>query len=431
MKVYDRVLGMISLLLLAVLVVPGIAAGNASEVLVSVGKTQVTAADLETAVRSSPFAVQFNTLEVQEQAALRGDLLKRLVALRLLHLEAAAQGLEDSPEFRREIEDYRTALLYRSYIQKLREQLRIPEKELQELKKKYKGQADALAAAKASWLAEKFRDLRLLTLQMLREKQHVVFYEDRIAQGIGSDTLLMQGDDIAIRYGDLVKKGEYAKLPDVEWVKDQLYQRAELLLFSHAAAEEGVDLDAKVKAYAQERLPALFVEKLEQQWVPDEETMKKYLQNNPELAHIPARWHVGQLVTSSYAQAAALRKRIKQGESLFTLAGRYSIDPYGRTHNGDMGWFKEGEGNADIELRLQNMADGELSDIVQTSQGYHLVTVLERRPGKTRNYAAMKDKIRQSIIDEKLAAYLATLQEKYPVDWKVLANNTTRDLKSE
>ncbi|WP_293647676.1 peptidylprolyl isomerase [Thiolapillus sp.] len=431
MKVFDRILGIVSLMMLAVLVVPGIAAGNASEILVSVGGTKVTAADLETAVRSSPFAVQFNTLGSQEQAALRGDLLKRLVALRLLRLEAAAQGVEKSPEFRSEIVEYRTSQLYRSYIQKLQEQLRIPEKDLQKMKEEYKGRADALAAAKASWLAERFKVLRLRSLQTLREKQHVVFYEDRIREGIGSDTLLMQGDKIAIRYGELVKEGEYPKLPDVEWIKEQLYQRAELLIFSQAAADDGINLDAKITAYAQERLPALFVEKLEQQWVPNDETMKKYLQNNPELAHIPARWHVGQLVTSSYAQAVALKKRIEQGESLFTLAGRYSIDPYGRAHNGDMGWFREGEGNPKIELRLKNMADGGLSDIVQTPQGYHLVTVLERRPGKTRNYAAMKDKIRQSIIDEKLAAYLAKLQQKYPVDWKVLANNTTKDLKGE
>ena len=34
----------------------------------------------------------------------------------------------------------------------------------------------------------------------------------------------------------------------------------------------------------------------------------------------------------------------------------------------------------------------------------------------------MKDRVRQAIIQEKLSAYLQALQQKYPVEWKVLAD---------
>ncbi len=410
------------LLLFLAIVLPGIASAKASEVLVTVGPESVTAADLETAVRSSPFATQFNTMDEPEQAVLRGSLLKRLVALRLLRLEARARGLDRRPEFLQELEDYRTSRLYRYYIQKLREQLTISQDKLDELKETYKGQPDALEAAKASMLSEDFKKLRLLSLQMLREKQHVVFYTDRIAEGITPDTLLMQGDKISLRYGDIVDVDEFPKMPDKEWVEEQLYQRTELLLFAQAAADEGVDVSAAVEDYANELLPAMMMEELEQEWIPDDAALKAYFDANPELAQVPERWHVGQLVVSSYAQAAAMRRRIEQGESLFVLAGRYSIDPWGRSHNGDMGWFKEGEGVPAIEQRLKSMADGEVSDIIHTGKGYHLVTVIERRPGKTRSFASMKDKLRQSIVDEKLATYLQSLQEKYPVEWKILAN---------
>ncbi|WP_172649448.1 peptidylprolyl isomerase [Thiolapillus brandeum] len=380
--------------------------------------------DLETAVRSSPFATQFNTMDAPEQAALRGSLLKRLVALRLLRLEAVARGLDKRPEFEQEIEDYRTSRLYRYYIQQLREQLVIPEDKLQELKETYAGQADALAAAKASMLSEDFRQLRVLTLQMLREKQHVVFHTDRIVDGITQETLLMQGDKVSLSYGDIVHEGEFPKMPEKEWIEEQLYQRTELLLFAQAAADEGVDISAEVKAYKDELLPAMMMEELEKEWIPNEAALKSYFDANPDLAQIPERWHVGQLVVSSYAQAAAMKKRMEEGESLFALAGRYSIDPWGRAHNGDMGWFKEGEGVPVIEERLKSLADGEISDIIKTGKGYHLVTVLERRPGKVRKFAAMKDKVRQNLMDKELAIYLDSLQKKYPVDWKVLANGS-------
>jgi len=126
----------------------GQAAGKVEqgEVLVKVADDTVTAADLEQAVKSSPFATQFNTLDEAEQAALRGDLLKRLVAFRLLRLEAQARGLDRSEEFRRDEEEYRIAQLYRFYTDKLREQLELAPEVEERLKQEYRGQADALAS---------------------------------------------------------------------------------------------------------------------------------------------------------------------------------------------------------------------------------------------------------------------------------------------
>ena len=112
-----------------------------------------------------------------------------------------------------------------------------------------------------------------------------------------------------------------------------------------------------------------------------------------------------------------MRKRILAGESLFVLAGRYSIDPYGRAHNGDMGWLKEGQGNPAVEAQLKKMADGEVSPILKSPLGYHLVTVLERRPGEVRPFEKMKDRVRQALIQEKFSQYLTALENKYGVEW--------------
>ena len=62
------------------------------------------------------------------------------------------------------------------------------------------------------------------------------------------------------------------------------------------------------------------------------------------------RRHVGQLVVATRQEAEALRMRILKGESLFTLAGQYSIDPAGRKQNGDMGWIVDGRGLPEIDF---------------------------------------------------------------------------------
>ncbi|MCB1904584.1 MAG: foldase, partial [Gammaproteobacteria bacterium] len=75
------------------------AAGSA-EVLVTIGSLQITASDLERALRSSPFITQFNTLGEDQQAAVRGSMLQRLVFSRLLLLEAQAKNLDQSDQYR-------------------------------------------------------------------------------------------------------------------------------------------------------------------------------------------------------------------------------------------------------------------------------------------------------------------------------------------
>jgi hypothetical protein len=46
--------------------------------------------------------------------------------------------------------------------------------------------------------------------------------------------------------------------------------------------------------------------------------------------------------------------------------------------------------------------------------------VLERRPGGQRGYAAIRGKIRQLMIGEKLPGYLQQLEKKYQVVWNLV-----------
>ena len=115
-----------------------------------------------------------------------------------------------------------------------------------------------------------------------------------------------------------------------------------------------------------------------------------------------------------------MRTAINRGASLFFLAGYYSTDPYGRAKNGDMGWVTEGTGFPQIEDALKKMKDTQVSGVIKTPLGYHIVTVLERRPGETRSFVGMKDKVRQRLVHEKMDVYLKELEKKYKVDWKIL-----------
>jgi len=149
--------------------------------------------------------------------------------------------------------------------------------------------------------------------------------------------------------------------------------------------------------------------------------MRNWYPAHPQNGRIPASYHVGQLVVADKAEAEALRARIVKGESLFTLAGEYSIDPAGRQQNGDMGWIVEGRGMPELLKVLDTLQDDELSGVIATRSGFHLLMVLERRIGRQKPFAEVRERGQQMIVNRHLPAYMGELEKRYTVSWNVMA----------
>ena len=132
---------------------------DSSQILVSINKLTVTDKDLEEALRSSPFYTQFNAMSKQEQGTLRGNILKRLVTSRLLSLEAKKNNLENDPIFHKELNNFRTGLLYKFYMDKLRNRIKVPDDKMAQFRQEFKGNRDALTAAIASYRKDQYRGL--------------------------------------------------------------------------------------------------------------------------------------------------------------------------------------------------------------------------------------------------------------------------------
>lgn len=415
-----------SLLLLSISAfakVTGSPTGNTQDqVLVTIDGASITRGDLQTAISSSPFYTQFNTLDENTQASIRGDFLKRLVAAKLLAAEAHRQGIDQSAAFRKELDEYAKGLLYQQYTNGIRQNITLDEKTLNDLRKQYPNNTDAFSAAKSSAIATRYKALLKLALLKLRDSFAIKLYEDRISKDISPSTVLMEGkDNLKLTYKDIIGNDHLSGTPDKKAIQDKLYQLTEFLLITKAAEAEKLDINKQLARYKAQRLPALLVEQKSKEWVKDEQTLRDYFQQHPEMGASKGQWHIGQLVLASEAEAKEAEKLIKSGKkSLFELAGERSIDPYGKANNGDMGWLQQESGTPAIEKALENLPDQQLSPIIKTSKGYHLVTILERKPGQKLGFGAIKDKIRQRIISENMAQYLQHIQKNHTVSWQVL-----------
>ncbi len=75
----------------------------------------------------------------------------------------------------------------------------------------------------------------------------------------------------------------------------------------------------------------------------------------------------------------SLRERVQKGEDFATLANLYSEDPGSMTKGGELGFVGRGELFTEFEAAAFSLKPGELSPIVKTQKGYHIIQMIERR----------------------------------------------------
>lgn len=80
-----------------------------------------------------------------------------------------------------------------------------------------------------------------------------------------------------------------------------------------------------------------------------------------------------------------IRKRILEGESSFaTMAVLYSEDPGSARNGGELGFAGKGVYATAFENAAFALHDGEISDVIETEFGFHIIQLIERR-GETIN----------------------------------------------
>ncbi len=391
----------------------------ADKVLVKIGQSgQVTEQQLEAAMQAAPFATQFPAMDEKDQAYLRGDMLLRMARSEALYQEAVASGKNKSVVFQKEMSNFKTALLAQRYLTNLREQLKVPEQMDKQLMEQTKGNADALIAARSAYIAKNFVALKTLDISLLISQAKVKTYFERLDKTPVTDTVLAEGEGLSIKYGDLIPNNAQGKI-DKQRIIEKVNEWVQLILTARAVDEKKENINPQLQEYARNLTTRLLLLEKEKQWIPNKETLTDYFQKHPKIAYIPERRQIGQIVLESQQQAEEMQGRILAGESLFSLAGQYSIDAYGRQRSGDMGWLKEGDASKEIEAAIKTLKDNELSEIIKTDKGWHLIVIVNRKPAEWKDFAAIKDRVRQKLIAEKMTDYLQKVMAKHPLEWKI------------
>lgn len=117
------------------------------------------------------------------------------------------------------------------------------------------------------------------------------------------------------------------------------------------------------------------------------ETYKDSLPQRPagvHLAHILIGSEPGQATRDSlYKYAELLLTKVKAGEDFSLLAKNFSDDVTSQ-NGGDLGWFSKGDMVANFEKTAFSLEIGEISDIVETQYGYHILKVTGKEESRVK-----------------------------------------------
>jgi peptidyl-prolyl cis-trans isomerase SurA len=105
-----------------------------------------------------------------------------------------------------------------------------------------------------------------------------------------------------------------------------------------------------------------------------------YINSEIELAHIVRKPPVSKEEKEIVKQKLEkIRERIMKGEDFGTLAYLYSEDPGSATKNGELGFMPRGSLVKEFSAVAFNLKENEISQIVETQFGFHLIQMIARR----------------------------------------------------
>jgi len=132
-----------------------------------------------------------------------------------------------------------------------------------------------------------------------------------------------------------------------------------------------------------------------------EEEMKEYFDDNRSYFDSEEEVKVRHILVKDEKDANSILGELRNGADFAELANEKSIDG-SKEDGGDLGFVKRQDVVKEFGDVAFTLAENEISDVVKTEYGYHILQVLEKRPAKEAVYEDCKVDIEDLILQSKV-----------------------------
>lgn len=112
-------------------------------------------------------------------------------------------------------------------------------------------------------------------------------------------------------------------------------------------------------------------------------------------------------------QIDAIKSRIDNGENFADLAKQLSADTFSGENGGDLEWLERGVMDTAFDDAAYSLAAvNDVSDVVETEYGYHLIKLTELKAEQVQALADVKDELKEKVSQQKAADKFFELQQE-------------------
>ncbi len=164
----------------------------------------------------------------------------------------------------------------------------------------------------------------------------------------------------------------------------------------------------------------------------DDAQVRKFFDDNAEKMRSQEELRVSHILVTADANASqnvldqarqkaeSLRTRALDGEDFAALAQANSDDPGSASVGGDLSWMRPGMMVPSFERAAYALKVGEISPVIQTTFGFHVIKLVAKRPGKALVFDDVKDQIarylQEEAVQDQIGAKVKALRDKAKVE---------------
>jgi len=142
--------------------------------------------------------------------------------------------------------------------------------------------------------------------------------------------------------------------------------------------------------------------------VSDDMLKLQYMANIQQY-EVPNRVHVEHILFMTVGKTDAevdeikkkaedVLKQAKKGGKFEDLAKKYSEDPGTKDKGGDLGWIVQKQTVPEFEKTAFSLNPGQISDLVKTQYGFHIIKVMEKEMAHTKPFEEVKESLRAPLV---------------------------------
>ncbi len=219
-----------------------------------------------------------------------------------------------------------------------------------------------------------------------------------------------------------------AKAQNVSVSKEELGERMNELITQQFGSEEQFDqllamYGISRSDFEDQMKTQITIEKiLEPSITLGDDVLAEYFEKNREMFYTPRSAEVRHVLSETRAEAEEVRAALAGGADFGEIAKERSTDQSTASRGGELGSISYSDSLPSWLKSAFDLEPGELSEVVESEDGFHVIEVTELTPASEPEFEEVKEEVRRKVLEEKMMTlypeWLNNLLENADIEYR-------------